>query len=209
MKKSLKRFFTRDHEKKLKEFEALALPLMDRLYATALRMTKNQSDAEDLVQATYLKAWRFYHGFKPGTNIEGWIFRILANNFINEYRRKKREPVRVDFETTQATYREESLGEVEADRISEFDENYKELFDDTISNALNNLPAKYRLVVLLSDVNNLKYKEIAQVLDCPIGTVMSRLSRGRQMLAQNLRPYARENGYLSTQPAEQNDESRV
>ncbi|MFQ5865454.1 MAG: sigma-70 family RNA polymerase sigma factor [bacterium] len=197
MKNGIKRIFAGHNEEKLKEFEALALPLMDRMYSTALRMTRNQFDAEDLVQTTYFKAWRFYHRFKTGTNIEGWIFRILANNFINAYRRKKRGPTRVDFETTQATYAEEVPNEVNAEAMSEVDENYKELFDDRISNALDKLPEQYRLVVLLSDVNDLKYKEIAEVLNCPIGTVMSRLSRGREMLAQNLRHYAVENGYLS------------
>ncbi len=196
MKKAIKKFLNRQNETRLKEFEALALPLMDRLYATAISMTKNPFDAEDLVQTTYLKAWRFYDRIEAGTNLEGWIFRILVNNFINEYRRQKRTPTRVDFETTQATYADESDIEANAAGFPGLDENYEEVFDDTITEALNKLPEKYRLVVLLSDVNELKYKEIAEVLDCPLGTVMSRLSRGRRMLAQRLNIYARENGYV-------------
>jgi RNA polymerase sigma-70 factor (ECF subfamily) len=204
MKQGIKKLFARQKEKGLEEFEALALPLMNHLYAAAIRMTKNPFDAEDLVQTTYLKAWRFYHGFTPGTNFERWIFRILINNFINEYRRQKRVPVRVDFETTQATHQDAAPNEVGAEEMSQINEKYEELFDDTITKALSRLPEQYRLVILLSDVNDFKYKEIAEMLDCPIGTVMSRLSRGREMLAQNLKPYALENGYLPHHHSAQN-----
>jgi len=178
------------------QFGNLAFPLMDSLYGTALRMTRDQLDAEDLTQTTYLKAYRFFHRFESGTNFNAWIFRILTNNFINEYRIKKKTPIRVNFETTCATHPKENTGEFDRDRGFGFTENCEELFDDTITAALDRLPEEYRIVVLLSDVNDLKYKEIAEVLGCPIGTVMSRLSRGRKMLARALKKYAVTNGFM-------------
>lgn len=195
MKKGLKKFFTMHHERKLKEFEALALPLFDQLYTTALNMTKNQFDAEDLVQTAYLKAWRFYNHFEAGTNIRAWMFRILTNTFINEYRVKKREPTRVNFETAEATFQTEESKEIDTNQVLGLNQDYKKLFDDTITAALDDLPEQYRLVVLLSDVSDLKYKEIAEIVGCPFGTVMSRLSRGRKMLARSLKSYAAKNGF--------------
>ncbi len=179
----------------MQEFESLALPSMDRLYSTALRMTRNQLDAEDLVQNTYLKAYRFFYRFEPGTNFQAWIFRILTNNFNTEYRIKKRMPERVDFDTTCVTFLREETNEFASKRGFQFTENYAELFDDTIAAALDRLPDEYRIVVILCDVCMLRYKEIAEVLDCPLGTVMSRLSRGRKMLARSLRKYAVANGF--------------
>ena len=165
------------------QFENLAFPLMDSLYGTALRMTMDQLDAEDLTQTTYLKAYRFFHRFESGTNFNAWMFRVLTNNFNTEYRSKKRMPERVDFETTCATFPKEDTSEFDRNRRFGFTENYEELFDDTI-------------VVILCDVCSLKYKEIAAALDCPQGTVMSRLSRGRKMLARSLKKYAATNGFM-------------
>ena len=176
-----------DPEQNSKDFEALVFPLMDRLYTTALTMTRDTFDAEDLVQDAYLKAYRFFHRFEPGTNFRAWIFHILTNTFINLYQSKKREPFRVNFETTCATFSQADTRDSDKNQNSGFIEKYEELFDDTITAALHGLPEKYRIVVLLSDVNNLKYKEIATALECPIGTVMSRLSRGRKMLARSLK----------------------
>ncbi len=189
-------------EQKLKDFEALVFPLMDRLYSTALSMTKSPLDAEDLVQNTYLKAFLFFHQFEPGTNFRGWMFRILTNNFINEYRIQKKEPARVNFETTCAIFPQENTSEFDGNRGCNFTENYEELFDDTIATAFDKLPKHYRIVVLLSDVNGLKYKEIAELLNCPIGTVMSRINRGRQMLARSLKRYAATNGFTTGELSE-------
>lgn len=180
------------------EFEALAFPWIDRLYNTALRLTRDQLDAEDLVQDTYVSAWRFFHRFKPGTNFRSWIFCILFNNFINEYRKKQRQPCKSDFEKTCASFAIEDTSEMAHYKEADLNANYDELFDDSISAALDKLPEHYRIVVLLADVNDLKYKEIAKILNCPIGTVMSRLSRGRHMLVKFLNRYAFENGYVSS-----------
>ena len=178
------------------QFGNLAFPLMDRLYGTALRMTRDQLDAEDLTQTTYLKAYRFFHRFESGTNFNAWMFRILMNNFNTEYRIKKRMPERADFDTTCATLPQETQSELAGNPGFEFTENYEELFDDTIAAALDRLPEEYRIVLILCDVCSLRYKEIAEVLSCPIGTVMSRLSRGRKMLARALKKYAVTNGFM-------------
>ena len=190
---------TGERAEKVREFEALTFPLMQRLYNTALRMANGaQFDAEDLVQTTYMKAYLYFHRYKTGTNYSAWMFRILINNFINEYRNKKREPTPVDFETTCATFPENDRSELDKERILGLTEKYEDLFDDTITDALNNLPFEYRTVVLLRDINDLKYKEIAEVIGCPLGTVMSRLSRGRKMLADSLIDYANTNGFNRT-----------
>lgn len=183
-------------ENRLHEFESLAMPLMDRVYNTALQLTKNPYDAEDLVQDTFLKAYRSFHRFEPNSNFYGWIFRILLNNYINIYRSKKRRPKRIDFDLTCAIYHnDDSSEDIEDKDLLDHYENY---FNDPITRALNKLPESYRIVLLLSDVIELKYKEIAEILDCPIGTVMSRLFRARQILARVLKSYARHYGYATT-----------
>lgn len=190
------------HRKSVREFEKLATPLMDQLYFTALKLTKNQLDAEDLLQDTYLKAWRFFHQFEPGTNFRGWIYRILTTTFINRYNKRKREPARADFEVVQSSVSE---SETDASRYLEGPagtEDYAALFDDTVTAALDNLPDYYRVVILLSDVADLSYKEIAAIIDSPIGTVMSRLSRGRKLLAEALQQYAQAGGYLPNKKTE-------
>lgn len=177
------------------DFEKRAFPLMDQLYRTALYLTQDEIEAEDLTQLTYLRAWKYYDQFDADTNFRAWIFRILRNNFINEYRRNKRRPLRDDFEKV-APYLPAADEGSHANEESKAKE-YEDIFDDTITDALKKIPEHYRSVVLLSDVSNLPYKEIAEVLDCPIGTVMSRLHRGRTMLARTLKSYAQNNGYLS------------
>ena len=172
---------------KLKEFEAVALPLMDRLYGAALTMTRVKLDAEDLVQETYMKAWRYFDKFEVRRNFRSWIFRILTNNFINVCRTKKLQPLQSNFETTCATFADEDPKEIDKNNAASLCVNYQELFDDSITAALEELPEHYRMVVLLCDVSDLKYTEIAEVLNCPIGTVMSRIHRGRQMLAKSLK----------------------
>ncbi|KAA3618703.1 MAG: RNA polymerase subunit sigma [Calditrichaeota bacterium] len=186
---------SRSLQQKQIEFEKRAFPLMDQLYRTALYLTQDEVEAEDLTQLTYLRSWKYFEQFDPDTNFRAWIFRILRNNFINEYRRVKRRPLRDDFDKV-APY----LASAEVEDRLEFSfqvKDYEDVFDDTISEALKKVPEHYRSVVLLSDVSNLPYKEIAEVLECPIGTVMSRLHRGRTMLARSLKSYAESNGYLS------------
>ncbi|MFQ5604870.1 MAG: sigma-70 family RNA polymerase sigma factor [bacterium] len=179
---------------KYRDFAAEAFPLMNKFYSIALTMTRDQFDAEDLVQNSYLKAWRFYDNFQSGTNFEGWMMRILTNNFINDYRKKKRRPGQLDFDIVSDTH---AIAESPEETIQEeLVEKYEEVFDDGITRALDKLPDHFRTVVLLADVNSLKYHEIADLLNCPIGTVMSRLNRGRRQLAKSLKPYAVEHGYL-------------
>jgi len=183
-----------------KEFETLAYPMMNHLYSTALQLTRHALDAEDLLQETLLKAWRFFHRFEKGTNFRGWIMKILINTFISSYNNKKREPQRVSFEKTRAVLPHEDEDESETNGLPSVSEGYHDWFDDRITAALNRLPDFYRSVVILSDVNDLKYQEIADLMNCPIGTVMSRISRGRKMLARSLKRYAAERGFVKRRP---------
>ena len=158
-------------------------------------MTRNSLDAEDLVQNTYMKAWRYYHSFKPGTNFQAWLFRILTNTYINAYRKSQRMPLRADFEVTQGTVACEATSDVNEDPTDQI-ENYHEFFDDAVTAALDKLPEKYRIAVLMKDLRNLNYKEISEALNSPIGTVMSRISRGRKLLAISLHSYAAQKGLM-------------
>lgn len=180
---------------KLQAFETIALPLMDQIYRTAYTMTKNHFEAEDLTQEAYLRAWRFYDKFEIGSNFRAWIFRILTNTFINQYRRKKRVTFLEILENDGADEIVDFMEPVQVDSLA--GQNYDEMFDDTVAAALDDVPEHYRMVVLLTDVSELSYKETAAVLDCPIGTVMSRLHRGRKLLASQLKNYALENGYVT------------
>jgi RNA polymerase sigma-70 factor (ECF subfamily) len=186
------------HEASRKEFETLALSMMNSLYSTALQLTRHALDAEDLLQETLLKAWRFFHRFEKGTNFRGWMMRILINTFISSYNNKKREPQRVSFDKTRAVLPDDDNAS-ETDVLPAVSEPYQDWFDDRVTAALNQLPDFYRNVVILSDVNDLKYQEIADLMKCPIGTVMSRISRGRKMLARSLKGYAAAHGYVKRQ----------
>jgi RNA polymerase sigma-70 factor (ECF subfamily) len=170
---------------------------MDQIYRTALGMVKDPVKAEDLVQDTYLKAWRFYHKYEGGTNFRAWLFRILTNTFINEYRRVKRQPGRADFETIAPMTAAQEVSIADAAPFLDIGGSYDELFDDKIKEALDSLPEHYRIVTLLADISELSYQEIAELLGCPIGTVMSRLHRARKMLAHALKAYACAGGYIS------------
>ncbi|MFQ5708359.1 MAG: sigma-70 family RNA polymerase sigma factor [bacterium] len=182
---------------KKKEFEEHAFEHLNSLYNTALRMTKNELDAEDLVQDVFLRAFRFFHKFDQGTNFKAWIFKILTNTYINQYRKKSREPLKVDFEKVNYTYSEDGSDNYDQ-QLEKFDEsNYVGLFDDEIKAALSQLPDEFRMVVLLADIEDFSYKEIAEMVGCPIGTVMSRLSRGRRQLQIHLRDYAIKNGFIN------------
>jgi len=185
-----------DEQKAL--FEEIAFEYMDSLYSTALRMTRNTEEAEDLVQDTYLRAFRFFDKFEPGTNFKAWIFKILTNTFINRYRKKARTPQQVQFEKVEFSLEDESQFQEGQDWEGYDQSNYDELFDDDIKSALTQLSEDFRMVILLADVEGFSYKEIADIIDRPIGTVMSRLFRGRRMLQRILERYARREGYIKS-----------
>jgi RNA polymerase sigma-70 factor (ECF subfamily) len=181
-------------------FAELAMPYMSALYSAALRMTRNPSDAEDLVQETYLRAYRGFGGFQDGTNLKAWLYKILTNTFINTYRAKKRRPEQVDLDDTEDFFLYRRLGgleAVEAQRSPE-SEVLDAIPDELVKAALESLPEQFRMAVLLADVEGFSYKEIAEIMDVPIGTVMSRLHRGRKALQKQLWEFGRERGLLPT-----------
>ena len=182
----------------LKErFEREALPLLPGLYGAALRLTRNPADAEDLVQETFLRAYRGFAGFSEGTNLKAWLYRILTNSFINTYRKKQREPITVEGpDDVDEWYLFDRLGSRAVEGSVE-DEVLDRLPDEDVKRALEDLPEGFRMAVLLADVEGFSYKEIAEILDIPIGTVMSRLHRGRRALEKALYDTAKERGLVS------------
>jgi RNA polymerase sigma-70 factor (ECF subfamily) len=184
-------------------FAELAMPFMASLYAAALRMTRNPADAEDLVQETYLRAYRGFGGFEAGTNLKAWLYRILTNTFINTYRAKKRRPEETEVEEIEDLYLYKRLGGLEAATIgrSAEDELFDWFTDDEVKAALEALPEQFRMAVLLADVEGFSYKEIAEILEIPIGTVMSRLHRGRKSLQKQLFEFASERGLVARDAA--------
>ena len=175
-------------------FAEQAMPFMGSLYSAALRMTRNPSDAEDLVQETYLKAYRAFASFQEGTNLKSWLYKILTNTFINSYRSRRRRPAETDLEDVEDLYLYRRLGGLEgasAGRSAE-DEVLDQFSEAEVKAAVEALPETFRLVVVLSDVEGFSYKEIAEILDIPIGTVMSRLHRGRKTLQKTLHKFAEE-----------------
>lgn len=177
-----------------KEFEKEAIPHMDALYNFALRMTGDSADANDLVQDTYLKAFRFFDKFERGTNSKAWLFRILKNTFINNYRKKSKEPDKVDYDEVENFY--ENVKPFSSDSSHLEKEIYDNLLDDEISNAIASLPDDFKTVIILSDIEGFTYDEIADFVDCPVGTVRSRLHRARKMLFAKLYKYANDKGYV-------------
>jgi RNA polymerase sigma-70 factor (ECF subfamily) len=175
------------------KFSEQAMQYMDALYTAALRLTHNPADAEDLVQETYLKAYRAYGGFEEGTNLRAWLYRILTNTFINNYRSKKRRPDETDIDEIEDLYLYKRLGGLEAAAAgrSAEDELLDWFSDSEVKEAVEALPEQFRMAVLLSDVEGFSYKEIAEILDIPIGTVMSRLHRGRKALQRQLYEFAK------------------
>ena len=184
-----------------REFETLALPYLDSLYNTAYRLARNAEDAQDLVQETYLKAYRSFAQFTPGTNLKAWLFKILKNTFINEYRRRQAAPRETDFADLEESL--ESMVRPEAgERIKNPEEEALEhALDEGVQRALDGLPPDYRMAVVLADLEGFSYKEIAEILDVPVGTVMSRLYRGRRLLEDALLRYARARNYLQRDEA--------
>ena len=180
-----------------REFEALALGHVDPLYSAALRLTKNERDAEDLVQDTFLRAFRFFDKFERGTNIKAWLFKILTNTFINRYRRKVKEKTVVEGAAREGT--NERFVARDANESSSNPEQYlfDRLLSDDVLRAIDGLPIDFRLVVILADLQEFSYKEIAEILDYPVGTVMSRLYRGRKLLQKQLVGYALESGVIT------------
>ena len=177
------------------EFEAVALEHFDVLYSTAMRLTRNVHEAQDLVQETYLKAYRFFDRFEPGTNIKAWLFTILRNTHINTYRKASRQQEQTDFESVEPFYADPTLFPEWSDQAS-MEEVLRHVVQDDVKRALDALPEVYRMVVLLADMADFSYKEIAAIIDCPEGTVMSRLFRGRRLLRDSLAEFARKNGYI-------------
>lgn len=188
-------------------FEDEALPLLNQLYGGALRMTRNPPDAEDLVQETYLKAYKAFHSFKKGTNLKAWLYRIMTNTYINSYRKKQRQPVQqlteeiTDYQLY-TTSSHDSTGLESAEVLA-----LENLPNSDIVDALNQLSDDYRLVVYLADVEGLAYKEIAEAMGTPLGTVMSRLHRGRKQLRGLLKEVAREQGIGLDHPDMADEES--
>ena len=185
-----------------RRFQQDALPLLDSLYAGALRMTRNPADAEDLVQETMLRAYRAFDRFEAGTNLKAWLFRIMTNAYINTYRKKQREPKKVSSDEIEDFDLFQELKNHDAD-IGRSAENVvlDSIVDTDIIRALDDLPEQFRLAVVLSDLEDFSYAEMAEIMDVPLGTVMSRLHRGRKALQKRLWDLAREKGIVKTPTA--------
>jgi len=176
-------------DERKKEFEDLALQHMDSFYNAALRMTGDEVNAQDLLQDAYLRAYRFFDKFEKGTNFKAWIFKIIKNIYINKYRKEYKSPQMLDVADAESAGLL-SISESPEDRI------FDKLLDDDIVKALDQLPEDFRITIILSDIEGFSYKEISEILDCPIGTVMSRLHRGRKILRKSLYNYAKNYGFL-------------
>ena len=185
---------TDNENKNLKIFEEELFPHIDALKTFAFHLTYNDDDANDLVQETYMKAHRFIDKYIPGTNAKAWLFKILKNAYINEYRKKSKRPTRVDFEEII------SYHDSDDSRQSKYQDLRQEIFEnmmgDEVTIAINALPIDFRTVVLLCDIEGFTYEEISKIIDVPIGTVRSRLFRARNMLKEKLKKYAKEKGYV-------------
>jgi RNA polymerase sigma-70 factor (ECF subfamily) len=174
-------------------FDQEFMPHIDSMYNFGYRLTFDEDDAKDLVQDTYLKAYRFINSFEQGTNAKAWLFRILKNSFINDYRKKSKQPAKIDYQEVETYYNSEDVDygittDLRVDAV-------KDMLGDEISNALNSLAVDFRTVIILCDLEGFTYEEMAKILDIPIGTVRSRLHRARNLLKEKLRSYAQNMGY--------------
>jgi RNA polymerase sigma-70 factor (ECF subfamily) len=185
-------------EKKQQEFQDTAMDHTDALYRTALRMTKNTKDAEDLVQETLLKAYRFFDRFEKGTNIKAWLFKIMMNIFINDYRQKSKKPTSMSYEDVDDNYLFHQLKFQKADGRDPEELLFSRIFDDDVKRAIEELPDDFRIVVVLAFLEEFSYQEIAEIANLQLGTVKSRLHRGRKLLQKSLWEYAQRNGFLKT-----------
>lgn len=192
----------REENSRRKEFEETAMEHIDSLYNMALRLVFNKEEAEDLVQETYLKAYRFFDSFQKGTNIKAWLYKILKNTFINKYRKEIATPGEILYEDLEAVnsglaYKQEtdSTGGL-ADTLESKYADFSGLLEDNVKQALDSLPAEYREAILLSDVEELSYQDIAEIANVPIGTIKSRLNRGRKLLQKKLYEYAKDKGFI-------------
>ena len=180
------------------DFEAGVLAQLDSLYRTARRMTSSQQEAEDLVQETMLKAFRFAHTYQPGTNLRAWLFRILNTSAINRYRKQASHPTTASLPEGEDFYLYNRIKDLTGQElnIGAEEEVLSHYLDEDVYNALNELPPNFRMAVILADIEGLSYKEIAEALNIPIGTVMSRISRARRQLQRSLWQYAKDKGYV-------------
>ena len=182
-------------EKKYIEFDSEVIPHLSSLKSFALKMTNDADESEDLIQDTLLKAFRFFDKFEKGTNAKAWLFQIMKNSFINNYRKTTKEPFKVDYDDVQNFYETIKSEDVKTQHYE--NDAFSDILDDEIAKALSILPDDFRTVVFLSDIEGYTYEEIADFIDCPVGTVRSRLHRARKMLYALLLQYAQENGYIS------------
>jgi RNA polymerase sigma-70 factor (ECF subfamily) len=180
-------------------FEHTALPHMAVLHNYAFYLTMNSENAKDLLQDTYIKAYRFWNNFEKGTNVKAWLYQIMKNSYINCYRKETREPKKVEYKEYHSPYN--TIKETSFAHKHVLNKTYDEIFGDEIARSLKSLNDSFRDVIVLSDVEGLSYEEIANTVDCPIGTVRSRLHRGRKLLRKRLFEYARENRYISNKSA--------